>query len=795
MIPQLLQPTSPTWPQRFHRISQRLQQGFQHFKQLPQHLRQLPHTLRQLPTILWGHGRIYRVPTVLQMEAVECGAASVGMILAYHGAIASLAELRQVCGISRDGSKASNLLNAARSYGLDAKGFKLDLAGLQRLQPPFIVYWNFNHFLVVQGFHRQRVYLNDPATGPRTVSLAEFSEAFTGVVLTFAPGAEFQKGGQKPSVLRALKNRLRGSVGSLLFCVAVGFLLVLPGLAMPAFSQVFVDEVLLKGRQDWLRPLVFVMLFTAAVTGLLTRLQLQLLRRLRVKLAMGMSSRFLWHLLYLPVSFYDQRFAGEISSRVQLNDRLAGLLSGQLATTAISAVMVIFYGLVMWQYDSILTLIGIAFVTINLLALQAVSRFRSDTNLRLMQEQGKVNGVAMSGLQSIETLKASGLESDFFTRWAGYYAKLLNARQDMDSLNQKLGVLPTLLTSLSTMLLLVVGGFRVMDGYLSIGMLVAFQSLIQQFMQPVSQLIRLGGDFQDLEGTLTRLDDVLQNPKDPLLEQHMSPTPDSPAMSHATPSSEQALSPTVSPALAKLEGYLDIHNLTFGYSRTAPPLIENFCLSLKPGQRVALVGGSGSGKSTIAKLVCGLYQPWAGDIYFDGQSRQNLPRSVLANSLAMIEQEVLLFAGSVRDNLTLWDTTLSDQQLIQACRDAAVHDIILSMPGGYGAELSEGATNLSGGQRQRLEIARALVSNPSILVMDEATSALDTETERVIDYNLRLRGCTCLIVAHRLSTIRDCDEIIVLERGKVVQRGSHDRLKEQEGPYLHLIRSEGGSIE
>ncbi|WP_367279236.1 cysteine peptidase family C39 domain-containing protein, partial [Thermoleptolyngbya sp. M55_K2018_002] len=521
------------------------------------------------------------------MEAVECGAASLAMMLAYHGAIASLAELRQACGISRDGSKASNLLNAARSYGLDGKGFKLDLAGLQRLKPPFIVYWNFNHFLVVQGFHRQRVYLNDPATGPRTVSLDEFSEAFTGVVLTFAPGAEFQKGGQKPSVLRALKQRLRGSVGSLMFCVAVGFLLVLPGLAMPAFSQVFVDEVLLKGRQDWLRPLVFMMLFTAAVTGLLTRLQLQLLRRLRVKLAMGMSSRFLWHLLYLPVSFYDQRFAGEISSRVQLNDRLAGLLSGQLATTVISAVMVIFYGLVMWQYDSILTLIGVAFVCINLLALQAVSRFRTDTNLRLMQEQGKVNGVAMSGLQSIETLKASGLESDFFTRWAGYYAKLLNARQDMDSLNQKLGVLPTFLTSLSTMLLLVVGGFRVMEGYLSIGMLVAFQSLIQQFMQPVSQLIRLGGDFQDLEGTLTRLDDVLQNPKDPLLEQHMTPTYNSPAMSHATPASEQPHSLAASPALTKLEGYLDIHNLTFGYSRTAPPLIENFNLSIKPGQRVA----------------------------------------------------------------------------------------------------------------------------------------------------------------------------------------------------------------
>ncbi|MGG6295598.1 NHLP family bacteriocin export ABC transporter peptidase/permease/ATPase subunit [Leptolyngbya sp. AN02str] len=745
---------------------------------LPQEVRQLPQTVQQLPTTLWGHGRIRRTPTILQMEAVECGAASLGMILGYHRAIVSLAELRQACGISRDGSKASNLLNAARSYGLHAKGFKADLAALQQLPCPYIVFWNFNHFLVVQGFHRQRVYLNDPAMGPRTVSLAEFSEAFTGVVLTFEPKPEFQTGGKKPSMIRALGDRLQGSVSSLIFCVIVGFLLVLPGLAMPAFSQVFVDQILIQGRDDWLRPLVLAMAFTATLTGLLTRLQLQLLRRLRIKLSMKMSSRFLWHLLYLPVSFYDQRFSGEISSRIQLNDRLANLLSGQLATTVISCVMVSFYGIVMWQYDSVLTLIGFAFVTINLLALQMVGRLRADTNLRLMQEQGKVSGVAIAGLQSMETLKASGLESDFFTRWAGYYAKFLNARQDMDGLSQRLSTLPTLLSSLSAMLLVVVGGLRVMDGHLSIGMLVAFQSLIQQFMQPVNQLIRLGGDFQELDGTLNRLDDVLQNPTDPLVKQHPSTTELPP--DYAQP---------------KLEGYVEIRNLTFGYSRTAPPLIENFNLSLKPGQRVALVGGSGSGKSTLGKLVCGLYEPWSGDILLDGRSRSQISRPVLTNSLAMIEQDVLLFAGSVRDNLTLWDTTLSDHQLIQACRDAAVHDIILSLPGGYGAELAEGATNLSGGQRQRLEIARALVSNPSILVMDEATSALDTETERTIDYNLRLRGCTCLIVAHRLSTIRDCDEIIVLERGKVVQRGNHDALKAMDGHYLQLIRSEGESIE
>ncbi len=709
-----------------------------------------------------------RTPTLLQMEAVECGAAALGMILGYHGRIVPLPELRQVCGISRDGSKASNLLNAARSYELQAKGFKVDLAGLQQLACPYIVFWNFNHFLVVEGFRHQRVYLNDPATGSRTVSLEEFSQAFTGVVLVFEPNSAFKKGGHKPNLSLALWERLQHSIDSLVFAIVVGFVLVLPGLAMPAFSQVFIDQVLIQGREDWLRPLILGMMFTAIVTGLLTRLQLQLLRRMQIKLAMSMSSRFVWHILHLPVSFYDQRFAGEISSRIQLNDRLASLLSGQLATTAISAVMIVFYAIVMLQYDRILTLIGIAFVIINLLSLRWVGQQRADANVRLMQEQGKVSGVAIAGLQSMETLKASGLESDFFARWAGYYAKAINVRQEMGSLNQRLGTLPAFLSGLSSMLLLTVGGLRVIDGALSIGMLVAFQSLMQQFMQPVNQLISLGSDLQELEGSLNRLDDVLNN------------------------STEATIKTSVSlPAQPKLQGDLELRNITFCYNRTAAPLIENFNLSLSPGQRVALVGGSGSGKSTIAKLVAGLYQPWSGEIYFDQQA--NLPRSVLSNSIALVEQEILLFAGTVRDNLTLWDTTIGDRNLIQACRDAAIHDVILSLPGGYNADLLEGATNLSGGQRQRLEIARALVNNPAIVIMDEATSALDTETEKIIDYNLRLRGCTCLIVAHRLSTIRDCDEIIVFERGKVVQRGTHEQLRQVEGAYLQLIQSEGGS--
>ncbi len=741
-----------------------------------------------------------RTPTLLQMEVVECGAAALGIILGYYNRIVPLTELRQACGVSRDGVSALNILKAARNYRLTAKSFKTNLTGLLQLKSPYIVFWNFNHFLVVEGFDKQRVYLNDPATGRRTVSLEEFSGAYTGVVLVLEPNPEFQPGGRKPSTILALWSRLRGSLGALLYCVLAGFLLVIPGLAIPAFSQVFVDNILIERRYEWLRPLILGMIFTAGLSGFLTLLQLQFLRQMKIKLSVGMKSRYLWHILRLPVSFYDQRYAGEISSRMQLNESIADMLSGELATTVIAAASIFLYVIVMLQYDVVLTLIAIAFVIINLAALQWVRGRRTDANIKLIQEQGKVRGVEISGLQSMETLKASGLESDFFSRWGGHYAKAINTQQELEETNQTIGVLPSFLSAIASMLLLAVGGLRVMDGALSIGMLIAFLGMMQRFFAPVNNLISLGSELQEMEGNLNRLDDVLRNPIDGQLRERgrgaggqggrggRGAGEENSFLSLLSPSSSS--SPSSPYPLPKLQGYVELRNVTFGYSQIAPPLIENFNLSLKPGQRVALVGGSGSGKSTVAKLLCGLYEPWQGEILFDGKPREQISRQVLANSISVVEQEILLFAGSVRDNLTLWDTTIPDTHLVRACQDAALHDVILSLPGGYHADLLEGATNLSGGQRQRLEIARALVNNPSILIMDEATSALDAETEKNVNRNLRLRGCTCIIVAHRLSTIRDCDEIIVLHRGKIVQRGSHEQLRQVEGPYLQLIRSE-----
>ncbi|MDZ8188680.1 MAG: NHLP family bacteriocin export ABC transporter peptidase/permease/ATPase subunit [Nostoc sp. ChiSLP02] len=719
----------------------------------------------------------FKTPTLLQMEAVECGAAALGIVLAYYGRIVPLAELRVSCGVSRDGSKASNVLKAARNYGLQAKGFKKGLNQLQQLKPPFIVFWNFNHFLVVEGFGQERVWLNDPATGPRSVSLQEFDEAYTGVVLLMEPSAEFKKGGRKPSIINALSKRLRGSFDELFFCIVAGFFLVIPELAIASLSQVFVDNILIENRFDWLKPLVLGMGIAVLLQAILTILQTRKLRYLQIRLSISMTGNFLWHVLRLPIGFYAQRFAGEISNRAALNYKVAKILSGQLARTTIDAVMLVFYAAVMLAYDWMLTAIGLVAVAINIGFLQWVARKRIDTNMRLSVDYGKISGVEIGALESIETIKSAALESDFFSRWAGYYAKANNSQQELLQTDLILEALPPLLTALTSMLLLVIGGLRVIDGYISIGMLVAFQTLMTRLQQPVNSLVGLGSTIQAIDGDLKRLDDALDNAIDPNLNSELQ--------RDLTPIEYAKFSER-----CRLQGYVELRNITFGYSRIEEPLIQNFSCQLKPGQRVAFVGTSGSGKSTLSKIVTGLYELWEGEILFDGIPRQQIPRAVLANSLSMVEQDIFLFSGTVRDNLTLWDETIPNSQLLKACQDAAILDVVMAIPGGLDGKLLQGGANLSGGQRQRLEIARSLVNNPAILVMDEATSALDAETEKIIDRHIRRRGCTCIIIAHRLSTIRDCDEIIVLERGKVVQRGTHEEMKDIDGAYARLIKAE-----
>lgn len=710
-----------------------------------------------------------RTPTVLQMEAVECGAAALSIVLGYHGRFAPLERLRLECGVSRDGSKASNMLKAARKYGLTARGMKVEPDELLSYPFPMIVHWNFNHFLVLEGFRKNQAFLNDPASGPRKVPKEEFDESFTGVALVFEPGPDFSKGGEKPSIVRALKKRFAGSQVALTYVVLAGLALVIPGLVIPIFSKVFIDQVLVKGMQDWFKPLLLGMGITFAMRGVLTWLQERYLLRMETKIALSTASKFFWHILRLPVEFFTQRSSGDIGSRVGLNDTVAQLLSGKLATTVISMMTIIFYAILMFRFDNVLTLVGISMATLNILALRKVARIRKDQNLKLLQDTGKLVGFTMGGVQSIETLKATGSESDFFAKWAGYQAKVMNGFQQLGVVTQSVSVVPPSLQMLTNTAILSIGGLRVMNGDMTMGMLVAFQSLMASFMSPINGMVDLVGNFQQAEGNMNRLDDVHHYQIDKQFD--------------GVETGEKAETTT------KLSGHLELKNMTFGYSRLEAPLIENFSLTLKPGGRVALVGGSGSGKSTIARLITGLYEPWSGEILFDGKPREKIARTIINNSLAMVDQTICMFEGSIRENLTIWDSTMPETSIIRAGKDAYIHEDIAARDGGYDHEIQEGGRNFSGGQRQRMEIARALAANPTLLVLDEATSALDATTEKIIDDNLRRRGCTCVIVAHRLSTIRDCDEIIVLEKGKVIQRGTHDEMKDSEGAYAELIKA------
>ena len=707
--------------------------------------------------------RRVRTPTIIQMEAVECGAAALGIILGFFGKWVKLEELRISCGVSRDGSKASNVLRAARSYGLESKGFQIEADKLRTFETPFVVFWNFHHFLVVEGFSRDKVHINDPGTGPRTISYQEFDNSYTGVALTFAPGSNFKSDGEQPSSWKSLLARLNGGGPALSLVMLASLFLVIPSLVVPAFNRIYIDRVLTDGFTEWIGPLILFMVGTAIAAMTLTSLQQQYLLRLETRMTLGSSSNFIRHVLRLPVSFFSQRQPADVSSRIQSNDTVAQLLSRDLATSVISAVLVIFYAGFMFTYDPVLTILSAVFMALNIVILRVVARTRVDATRRLHQDQGRLVGTTYNGLQMIETLKATGTENDFFARWSGFQTKVSNGQQKLGLSNQILEVVPVLLVSLLTVLVLWIGSDQVISGTLTVGALVAFQGLLSSFTRPVKQLTQIGQKLQDVSADLNRLNDVENYAIAPKF--------------NTVPNVSQG----------KLAGSIELGSISFGYSALAAPLIEDFSISISPGQRVALVGGSGSGKSTLAKLISGLNDPWNGEIMFDGRPIGDFGRNVLSASISVVDQEIFLFEGTVRENLTLWDDSISDEVLHQALHDACIFDDIMSKPGGLNHLIREAGRNLSGGQRQRLEIARALATDPRILILDEATSALDSATEQIIDDNLRRRGCTCVIVAHRLSTIRDADEIVVLEFGKVVERGRHEDMKDAGGAYSRLI--------
>jgi len=716
-------------------------------------------------------GRL-KTPTVLQMEATECGAASLTMILGYYGLWLPLEKVREECGVSRDGASATNILKAARKFGLEAKGKRYSVERLQEVPLPVIIHWEFNHFLVLEAINNKYAYLNDPAIGHRKVPLDEFRSSYTGISIALNPDANFVKGGKPYNVMKVVWQRLLKDKRVLIFLSVVSFCLVIPQLAIPAIKTTFMDNILGWKYANWMTPMIWFSVAAVVVLLILNYLRLWGMTKWFEKLTIADSSRFFWHVLRLPFTFYQQRSPNEVASRVNMNQNIANVLTGQAATAGLDLVMAVLYFGVMLCYDIRLTLMGVCISAINVAGFFYVRKNLLELVMRSMMEQGKVYAAAINGLMMIEVLKASGTEDDFFSRVMGYHTKGDQAKHRAAVFNVLLEFLPLVSAGITASMVMTFGGFGVMDGVITIGIYMAFQTVLDNFNGPVNNLLALGGMLQNTEMELKRLDDVLNYPED---------------------SVNFPVNQVDAVQQEWLQGGLEIKDLVFGYNRMGEPLFDGFNMKLQRGSWVALVGGSGCGKSTVAKLVNGTYEEWSGQILFDGQPRRKFLRDTICSSMSTVDQDVYLFNATVEENIALFDKTITRQDIVRAAKDACIYDDIMNLEGGFDYMVAEAGSNFSGGQRQRLEIARALAINPTILILDEATSALDPVTEKKVMDNIRHRGCTCIVIAHRLSTIRDCDEIIVLDHGIVVERGRHAELLAQKGVYAKLISDKPNS--
>ncbi len=711
-----------------------------------------------------------KVPVVMQMEALECGAACLAMILAYYEKWIPLEQVRSDCGVSRDGSNARNILRAARSYGLTAKGYRYEPEDLRKVGKfPCIIHWEFNHFVVLDGFRGDKAVINDPARGTLTVSMKTFDEAFTGICLMFEPTAEFKPSGKPKSMLSFAKSRLKGAGTAVKFFVLTSLITSLIGVINPAFSRVFLDRLLTGENPEWFVPFLLMLAGFAIIQLVAAWIQAVYSLRINGKLDIVGSSSFMWQVLRMPMEFFSQRMAGDIQQRQSSNATIAKSLVSTFAPLALNTIMMVFYLVVMLRYSVLLTLIGVASIFINLIVSNIISKKRVNITRVQMRDAGKLAGTTVAGIEMIETIKASGAENGFFERWSGYQASVNTQQVKFARLDQVLGMIPSLVNSLTSVAVMMIGVFLAMNGQFTVGMIMAFQGFLTSFTAPAMSLISSGQTLQEMRTEMERVEDVMKYPTDVNY--------DNDAVSEDT-------------RYGKLSGKIEMKNVTFGYSKLAEPLITDFNLTLKPGSRVAFVGSSGCGKSTLAKLISGLYKPWSGEILFDGKPISDIDRSVFTGSLAVVDQDIILFEDTIASNIKMWDDTIEDFEMIMAARDAHLHEDIMQRDGGYRYKITEGGKDFSGGQRQRMEIARVLAQDPTIIILDEATSALDAKTESEVVQSIKDRGITCIVVAHRLSTIRDCDEIIVMDYGKVVERGTHDELYAKGGLYTQLVSNE-----
>ena len=711
-----------------------------------------------------------KVPVIMQMEALECGAASLAMVMAYYGKWVPLEQVRLDCGVSRDGSNAKNMLVAARSYGFEAQGYRCELDSVrEEMAYPCIIHWNFNHFVVLDGFRGNYAYINDPARGEVKVTMEEFDRSFTGIVLDIRPGEGFEPGGKPKSTLEFARRRLSGAGPAVTFVLLSSVIGYLFGIINPVFSGFFMDRLLTGENRELLLPFIGLMSVFALAQVATAWVQNVYSLKINGKMAIVGSSTYMWKILRMPMEFFSQRMAGDILQRQSTNASIASVLVNTFTPLLLNTIMMIFYLVVMLRYSLMLTLVGIVTIVLNLLVSRIISAKRVNITRVQMRDAGKLAAATVSGIQMVETIKASGAENGYFQKWAGYQASVNAQNVRFIRLNQFLGIIPALLSTIANAAVMVLGVWLTMQGSFTLGSIMIFQGFLSSFMSPATMLISAGQTLQEMRTEMERVEDVMQYPTDP----HFS---DAPLREEAD--------------YSKLSGRIELKNVSFGYSRLGQPLIRDFSMSMKPGSRVAFVGTSGCGKSTLSKLISGLYRPWSGEILFDGKPISEIDRSVFTGSVAVVDQDIVLFEDTIANNIKMWDESIEDFEMILAARDAQIYDDIMAREGGFQGRLVEGGKDLSGGQRQRLEIARVLAQDPSVIIMDEATSALDAKTEYELVKAVKDRGITCIVIAHRLSTIRDCDEIIVLDKGVVVERGTHDELYAKGGFYTELVASD-----